>query len=93
MTAEGKPQPDDILTPRRVPAASSAAPSNAGLPFDTGRGQTLGDQRDELRVQIDELQGTLRFMGKDHPRRAETEAQLRQVRSLLDQIEKAMPSP
>jgi hypothetical protein len=56
------------------------------LPADPDH-RTLAGQRDELLVQLDELEATLRFMGQSHPQRADTEQKLQQLQALLRQLD------
>ena len=77
----------DAPAPRSVCAGP---PRSAGLPTAEPGARTLADQRDELLGQIDELEGTLRFMGATHPRRPETELHLTQLRDLVRRIDEAM---
>ena len=69
--------------PRRAPA------DDPGLSFEEP-GRTLAEQRKELQVQVDELQGALRFMGAAHPNRRETEQLLAQVRNMLARLEQEL---
>ncbi len=90
MGQERRPSRGDDLERRPVGAPRVAGSGNPGLPVEEGKAPSLETQRDALLVQIDELAGTLRFMGLDHPKRADTERQLAQVRLVLQQLEKAI---
>jgi hypothetical protein len=86
-----RPKPsDDRMAGAEVRTPRMAAPKNVGLPVEAKDGRSLGDQRDELLVQIDELESTLRYMGANHPQRAASEAQLKQVRYLLVEIDRVL---
>ncbi len=83
-TAGGGRLPEDSPSAGAPRGAAIASP--AALPTSEP-GRSLADQRDELRVLADELEGTLRFMGTGHPRRAETVARLEQARAVLAVVE------
>ncbi len=68
-------------------AGSSPVTRGAGLPLEKER--SLAEQRDELLVQIDELESALRFMGEGHRERHPSEQKLAQLRILLGQVERA----
>lgn len=78
-------------TPKSVPTVNSAAT----LPLNE-QARPLATQRTDLMRKIEELEGTLRYMGSIHPRRPATQTQLQQLKDVLQRVEAelaAAPKP
>jgi hypothetical protein len=65
---------------------ATGASHGSGLPVAEPE-RSLRQQRDELLVHVDELEGALRFMGTAHPRRDAMLAELEQARRILGALE------
>lgn len=77
----GPAQPE----PPRVSTAASAT-----LPLADPGEQPLTEQRKALVGQIEELEGTLRYMGSAHPKRRSLQARLEQLRMMLLHLDGAI---
>ena len=85
-----RPDKDQLV---RRPAAGpgvTASGQVAALPVSEPGARSLTEQRADLQRMIYELEGTLKYMGAAHAQRATTEARLKQLASMLQQIEAAL---
>jgi hypothetical protein len=80
---------DDRREAKKPLGAPTARAPATSLPAESD-GRSLKDQRDELLVQIDEVESTLRFMGQSHPKRVETESMLKQLRTMLQALDASL---
>jgi len=86
MADHGRPPESDDLVRGPERPSSPRAPAQQGLPVNPEAQPKAAEQRVSLERQLTELEGTLRFMGRDHPRRVETERQASQVRLILERL-------
>ncbi|MEK7703999.1 MAG: hypothetical protein AAB426_03505 [Myxococcota bacterium] len=74
--------------PPTAPRAHPGAP--ATLPTREPEGRSLTEQRQDLVRLLEELEGTLRYMGQAHPQRQASEQRRAHLRTLLEQIDAAL---
>jgi len=73
-----------------TPGVSMAPPTPTTLPTVEPEDRSLQDQRADLVHMIDEIEGTLRYMGGAHPQRRATEQRLASLTQMLVQIDAAL---
>jgi len=56
------------------------------LPTQEPQQQPDSGRRQELERELEELSGTLRYMGKGHPKRGSLEQRAHQLRAILEEL-------
>jgi hypothetical protein len=83
-----RPDKDEIERATTSPGTPRIEGSGAAtLPVNEPGQRSIDEQRRDLLRTIEELEGSLRYMGSGHPLRSSTQKRLAHLRAMLAQVE------